>query len=105
VAKIEAIYEADPLQTFEPNCPEQEKFLAATTKTQAAFAGNQAGKTTALVVKCLIQCHSQGPPPLPPPEYKVTPEARSSAESSTREPSSSPTPSSRPSGSGARSTS
>jgi phage terminase large subunit-like protein len=54
-AKIEAIYEADPLQTFEPNCAEQRRFMAAQTKTQAAFAGNQAGKTTALVVKALIQ--------------------------------------------------
>jgi hypothetical protein len=105
VAKLEILSEEDPLQTFEPNCPEQEKFLSATTKTQAAFAGNQSGKTTALVVKCLIQCTPKDRLPSHLREYKRHEKARSSAESSTREPSSSPTPSSRPSASGARSTS
>jgi hypothetical protein len=55
LAKLEILNEQDPLGTFEPNCPEQERFLRARTKTQAAFAGNQAGKTTSLVVKSLIQ--------------------------------------------------
>jgi phage terminase large subunit-like protein len=55
LARLEQLTEADPLQTFEPNCSEQDKFLRATTKTQAAFAGNQAGKTTSLIVKSLIQ--------------------------------------------------
>jgi phage terminase large subunit-like protein len=55
LAKLEALTERDPLSTFEANCAEQAKFLAATTPTQAAFCGNQAGKTTALVVKALTQ--------------------------------------------------
>jgi phage terminase large subunit-like protein len=55
LALLETLNEQDPLGTFEPNCDEQEKFIAATTPTQAAFCGNQAGKTTGLVVKSLIQ--------------------------------------------------
>jgi hypothetical protein len=32
--------------------PHQHEFLIADTKTQAVFAGNRFGKTTALVAKC-----------------------------------------------------
>lgn len=55
LAHLEQLTEEDPLQTFEPNCQEQEKFLRARSKTQAAFAGNQAGKTTSLIVKAVAQ--------------------------------------------------
>lgn len=53
--KLQETAEEDPLQTFKPNSTEQDRFLLARTKTQAAFCGNQAGKTTALVVKAIIQ--------------------------------------------------
>lgn len=63
---LERLKQDDPLQFFHacpedcgvPGCvphPEQHKFLVAKTKTQAVFAGNRFGKTTALVVKCLVQ--------------------------------------------------
>ena len=69
---LDAIYEANPLEGFwphpcrfckkrgpNPDCQKhrtpQKDFLEAQTKIVAAFAGNRFGKTTALVVKLLIQ--------------------------------------------------
>lgn len=46
----------EPLQTFEPHSAPQEEFFEAKTRIVAAFAGNQFGKTTALVVRTLIEC-------------------------------------------------
>ena len=74
LARLEALTEADPLQTFEPNCPEQERFMGAITKTQAAFAGNQSGKTTALVVKSLIQVTPRERLPERLRRFKLTPD-------------------------------
>lgn len=68
------VAEADPLQTFRPNCAEQERFLLARTKTQAAFCGNQAGKTTGLVVKCLIQVTPSERLPESLRRFKFTPD-------------------------------
>jgi hypothetical protein len=64
--QLEELRRDDPLAFFHacpencgvPGCvphPHQHEFLIAKTKTQAVFAGNRFGKTTALVVKCLIQ--------------------------------------------------
>jgi hypothetical protein len=53
-----AFFHACPSNCGVPGCvphPHQHEFLLAKTKTQAVFAGNRFGKTTALVVKCLIQ--------------------------------------------------
>jgi phage terminase large subunit-like protein len=55
VAELERIYDVDALQRLRPNCSEQDRYMASTTRTTAGFAGNQAGKTTALVGKALIQ--------------------------------------------------
>jgi phage terminase large subunit-like protein len=71
LAAWQAALEENPLQGFWPHpCKECESyvnedcedhrtpqldFLRADTPVQAAFAGNQFGKTTALVVKCFIQ--------------------------------------------------
>lgn len=63
---LEELRQNDPLQFFHacptdcgvPGCkphPHQHEFLIANTKTQAVFAGNRFGKTTALVVKGFIQ--------------------------------------------------
>lgn len=51
----EASLEANPLQAFWPHSVPQRQFMEAKTRLQAALAGNRFGKTTALVVKCLIQ--------------------------------------------------
>jgi phage terminase large subunit-like protein len=55
IAELERIYDADPLQRLRANCVEQDRYLASMTRTTAGFAGNQAGKTTALVGKALVQ--------------------------------------------------
>jgi hypothetical protein len=47
--------ELNPLEGFWPHSLPQQQFLRAWTPIVAAFAGNRFGKTTALVVKCLIQ--------------------------------------------------
>lgn len=49
------LLEANPLEGFEPNSEAQRTFLEARTKTIAAQAGNQFGKTTSLIVKGLAQ--------------------------------------------------
>lgn len=46
----------DPLQTFTPHSKPQREFFESRTKVVAAFAGNQFGKTTSLVVRTLIEC-------------------------------------------------
>lgn len=64
--QLEDLRQQDPMQFFHacptdcgvPGCvphPQQHEFLLADTKVQAVFAGNRFGKTTALVVKVLIQ--------------------------------------------------
>lgn len=47
--------ELNPLEGFWPHSLPQKQFLKAWTPIVAAFAGNRFGKTTALVVKCLVQ--------------------------------------------------
>lgn len=49
------LVEANPLEAFEPNSAAQAEFLEANTSTIVAQAGNQFGKTTALIVKALAQ--------------------------------------------------
>lgn len=56
LAEAAALTERDPLQGFWPHSGPQMKFVKASTPVQAAFAGNQFGKTTSLVCKSLIQC-------------------------------------------------
>lgn len=61
LAEVDRRIAEDPLQGFWPH-PEREGqrpqmvFMDAKTPVQAAFAGNQFGKTTSLTVKSLIQC-------------------------------------------------
>jgi phage terminase large subunit-like protein len=45
----------NPVLWFKPHSPAQHSFLAAKTPVQAAFCGNQFGKTCASVVKAFIQ--------------------------------------------------
>lgn len=60
LAQLESVLEASPLDRFYPHDPDKEgrepqrDFLAASTPVVALFAGNQFGKTTAGVVKNLI---------------------------------------------------
>jgi hypothetical protein len=53
--EADRLFERDPLQAFEPHSPAQKEFLEARTPIQAAFCGNQFGKTCALIVKCYAQ--------------------------------------------------
>lgn len=57
--KLLALYEeaiaANPLEVFEPHGAAQGLFLAAKTPIVAAFAGNQFGKSTILMVRMLIE--------------------------------------------------
>lgn len=61
LAELDSLVSANPLSIFKPHSASadgrrfQLDFLAATTKTVAAFCGNQAGKTSIGVVKSLIQ--------------------------------------------------
>lgn len=54
-AALDALFEANPLQRFEPY-PKQQDFLASTDFRKAFFGGNRAGKTEIGVVDDLIQC-------------------------------------------------
>jgi hypothetical protein len=62
MAGLERVLEANPLDRFFPHEPDesgrepQREFLAARTPIVAVFAGNQFGKTTAGVIKDLIDC-------------------------------------------------
>ena len=47
--------EQNPLYRFRKDNPQQLAFLAADTRVRAAFAGNRFGKTTALIIKALIE--------------------------------------------------
>lgn len=51
---LQATLEANPLLAFEPHSPAQREFIEARTPIVAAFAGNQFGKTTILVV-CVLR--------------------------------------------------
>lgn len=53
--EIDRLVRANPLQAFEWHSPAQEQFLKARTKIVAAFAGNQFGKSTSLVVRSLCE--------------------------------------------------
>lgn len=57
------LYEAavadNPLEVFKPHSAAQEEFLAARTSIVAAFAGNQFGKSTILMVRMLIELLSR----------------------------------------------
>ncbi len=55
LAEYEKVISANPLEVFEPHSEAQAKFLEARTAIVAAFAGNRFGKSTALIVKALIQ--------------------------------------------------
>lgn len=61
---LEGLLERNPLQGFEPHSVPQREFFEARTKVVAAFAGNQSGKSTALVCRALIE--SVRPECLPP---------------------------------------
>jgi phage terminase large subunit-like protein len=54
--RLNDLLERNPLQGFEPHSDPQRSFFEAKTKVVAAFAGNQFGKTTSLVVRALIEC-------------------------------------------------
>lgn len=56
LVEIDAVLERNPLAGFEPHSESQREFLAARTDIIAAFAGNRFGKSTALVVRALIEC-------------------------------------------------
>lgn len=72
LAELDRVLTENPLQGFEPHrckaCGEwvnpkcrdhaapQYEFLAALTRIVAAFAGNRFGKTTALLIRALIEC-------------------------------------------------
>jgi phage terminase large subunit-like protein len=56
LAELEQLRQDNPLEFFEPHGPEQRAFFEARTKIVAAFAGNRFGKSTALVVRALIEC-------------------------------------------------
>lgn len=60
LAEVDRRIAEDPLQGFWPHSGPQLEFMAAGTPVQAAFAGNQFGKTTSLTVKSLIQCIPEG---------------------------------------------
>lgn len=61
LAELEQLISSNPLHAFKPHAANeggkrpQLEFLAAVTRTVAAFAGNRFGKSSALVVKCLCQ--------------------------------------------------
>lgn len=55
IAAAEALTSSNPLQALRRN-PAQVPFFSSSTRTTAAIAGNQFGKTTALVVRSLIEC-------------------------------------------------
>ena len=54
--ELDAAIAANPLYKFRRDNEQQIAFLSAETPVQAAFCGNRFGKTTALVVKSLINC-------------------------------------------------
>lgn len=58
LAELDRAVEANPLYKFRRDNPQQIAFLSADTPIQAAFCGNRFGKTTALVVKSLVNCLS-----------------------------------------------
>lgn len=53
LAEFAALHEDNPLMTFEPHSESQKLFFTARTDIVAAFAGNQFGKSTALIVRAL----------------------------------------------------
>lgn len=53
--EYEKAVEANPLTIFEPHSAAQREFLEAKTSVVAAFAGNQFGKSTILMVRMLIE--------------------------------------------------
>lgn len=55
LAAYEATVAANPLEVFEPHSQAQRDFLAAATPIVAAFAGNQFGKSTILMVRMLLE--------------------------------------------------
>lgn len=56
IQNIEKIAGLNPLSVFEPHSPAQALFMDAQTPVVAAFAGNQFGKSTSLVVRALREC-------------------------------------------------
>lgn len=56
IAELDAQLEAFPWVVFAPHSDSQRAFFEASTRIQAAFAGNRFGKTTSLVIKSLLQC-------------------------------------------------
>lgn len=55
----EQVIRENPLEVFEPHSEAQRTFLAAKTPTVAAFAGNQFGKSTVLMVRMLLELLSR----------------------------------------------
>lgn len=55
LAELDQLLESNPTQKFAPH-PAQEAFFSAMTRIVAAFAGNRFGKTTALVMRIVIEC-------------------------------------------------
>ena len=66
----EATVAANPLEVFEPHSEAQAEFLSATTPIVAAFAGNQFGKSTILMVRMLIELLSRADVPEHLRKYK-----------------------------------
>lgn len=56
LAELDKAVNANPLYKFRQDNEQQIAFLKADTPIQAAFCGNRFGKTTALVVKTLVNC-------------------------------------------------
>ena len=63
LAELDRAVEANPLYKFRQDNEQQIAFLEASTAIQAAFCGNRFGKTTALVVKSLVNCLDVGDVP------------------------------------------
>lgn len=56
LAELDQKIEANPLYKVRRDNEQQVEFWKASTRVQAAFAGNRFGKTTALIVKALVEC-------------------------------------------------
>jgi hypothetical protein len=56
LAELDQKIESNPLYKFRNDNEQQLAFLGADTRVRAAFCGNRFGKTTALIVKALIEC-------------------------------------------------
>lgn len=56
LAKLTAVFEANPLEAFDPLYRQQREYIASQARTKMFAAGNQAGKTTIGVADDLIQC-------------------------------------------------